>query len=350
MKKNEVVVIIPALDPNEDIMESFISKLKKEFSQIVIVNDGSNVSHDNFFKKFEKDGLVVLRNYINYGKGRSLKYACNYILNNYPDIKAIVTADCDGQHSVKDIIKVAKATIENKDSYVLGVRDFDDKNVPFKSKFGNRITRSIFRLFIGLKITDTQTGLRGMSKKVATDFLSTPGERYEYESNTLIECRDKNIPIKEVVIDTIYIDNNSESHFNPIKDSIRIYKQFIKYIIASVSSFVLDIALFSLFYKIFNKQIVKPILFATIVSRVISSLYNYFVNSKVVFKRADKSSIIKYFILVVFQMFASALLVELLVKTILKFNPTIVKMIVDTVIFIVNYFVQREWVFKKKNS
>jgi putative flippase GtrA len=187
-----------------------------------------------------------------------------------------------------------------------------------------------------------------MSPEVAKKFLATSGERFEYETNTLIECKEKNIPIVEETIETIYINDNSESHFNPLKDSIRIYKLFVKYILSAISSFVLDIALFALFMKVLPDSIGKKIVISTIIARVISSLYNYLVNSKVVFKESNNIALVKYFILVIVQMFASGFIVDALSENVFTFNPTLIKIIVDSVIFVVNFFIQREWVFKKK--
>ncbi|MBO4600672.1 MAG: bifunctional glycosyltransferase family 2/GtrA family protein [Bacilli bacterium] len=346
MKNKDVVVVIPTLNPNEKIMDEFINKLKKLFSNILIVDDGCREKSRKYLQGLESSNIKVITNYKNYGKGRALKYALNHILNNYKDCKAIVTADCDGQHSPEDILKVANKTKENPKAYVLGCRDFKKSNVPFKSRYGNIITRNIFKIFIGIKITDTQTGLRGMSPKVAEYFLDTAGERFEYETNTLIECKEKDIPIVEETIETIYINDNSESHFNPLKDSIRIYKLFIKYIFSAISSFALDILLFAIFMKVLPKDLNNKIVISTIMARVISSLYNYLVNSKLVFKKSKRSSIIKYFVLVIVQMFASGFIVDALSKHVFSFSPTIIKIIVDSIIFVVNFFIQREWVFK----
>ena len=347
MKNKDVVVVIPTLNPNEKIMMPFIDELIKIFSNVIVVNDGSKKKYDKFFDELKKKKIIVLKHYINYGKGRGLKTALNYVLNEYPDCKAIVTADSDGQHSVSDILKVAESAKKHPNAYVLGTRDFKKSNVPFKSRYGNIITRNVFKLFVGLNITDTQTGLIGMSPKVAVKFLNVSGERFEYETNTLLECKEKDIPIKEEVIETIYIGDNSGSHFNPLKDSVRIYKLFIKYIFSAGASFLIDLALFTIFVKVFKEHALK-IIIATIIARIISSLCNYFINSKMVFKKAERSSIVKYYILVILQMFASAISVDLLSKYVFSFNPTLVKVIVDLMIFIVNFNVQREWVFKNK--
>ena len=177
-----------------------------------------------------------------------------------------------------------------------------------------------------------------------------PGERYEYETNMLIECKQKHIEIEEVPISTVYIRNNSLSHFNPIKDSIIIYKLFLKYIISSLSSFILDIILFTVFVGILP-QIriwkITEIVISTIMARVISATYNFIINAKIVFKNQKANSIIKYFILCLLQMFVSAFAVSELFK-LLHINSTLIKVAVDTIIFIINFVIQREWVFNSR--
>lgn len=343
MNRN-AVILIPAYNPDEAIMQDFLRELSKKFKDIVIVNDGSDKMHDNFFQKLSNN-YIVINHYKNLGKGRALKTGINYILNEFPNLKVIVTADCDGQHSVKDIEACFKASLNNPDSLVLGTRNFNDKNVPFKSKYGNKITRNMFKIFVGIKITDTQTGLRAMSKDIATKFLDVAGERYEYETNMLITCKNEDIKIYEEEIDTVYINCNELSHFNPVKDSIMIYKLFIKYILASISSFIVDILIFTLILS-FIKNITNAILISTIIARIISSLYNYLINSKLVFKKMNKYSLVKYFTLVIIMMFVSGLVVNYLVE-LTTWNATLVKIIVDAIIFVINFIIQREFIFKK---
>lgn len=337
-----VFVVVPTLDPEEDIMEKFIKELHKEFEHILVVNDGSNSIHDEFFERLEKDGIEIIRHYKNLGKGRGLKNAFNYLLNKYPEIEGVITCDCDGQHSVKDIKKCAKSLLKNKDKLILGVRNFDNDNVPPKSKFGNKITRNIFKLFIGIEISDTQTGLRGLSKELMVKFMDLSGERYEYETNMLIECKNESINIEEVGIETIYLNSNANSHFNPLRDSIMIYKLFMKYFFVSISSFVLDIILFSCMLGILN--INSKILAATILSRVVSSIYNYIVNSNLIFKDMTIRSLVKYYVLVIVQMFISGCFVTYL-YSLLNIPVIIIKLVVDLLLWIINLAIQREFVF-----
>ena len=347
---DDIVIVIPSYKPDREIMIEFIQKVKSKFSNIVVVDDGSGNEYSQFYEYLKNEGVTVLKHYINFGKGRGIKTAFNYVLNNYPNIIGVVTADCDGQHYINDIVKCAETLKENPDKLVIGYRDFDEKQVPFRSRFGNKLTRGIFSTFVGIKITDTQSGLRAFGRKNMEIFLQTVGERYEYETNMLIDCKQKNIEICEVPISTVYIRNNSLSHFNPIRDSIMIYKLFAKYIISSVSSFILDIFLYTLFVNLlpeirFNG--ITDIVIATIIARIISAVYNFVINSKVVFKSLNKKSMIKYFVLCIVQMFISAFAVSELFK-LLHMNSTLIKVAVDTIIFIINFVIQREWVFKQK--
>lgn len=342
-----IFIVVPTLDPEEEIMGKFIKELHKEFENILVVNDGSNTSHDKFFNSLEKMGVKVIKHYKNFGKGRGLKNSFNYLLNEYPEIEGVITCDCDGQHSVKDIKKCAKALLKNPDKLILGVRNFDGDNVPPKSKFGNKITRNIFKIFIGLEISDTQTGLRGLSKSLMEKFMDLSGERYEYETNMLIACKNESIELEEVEIETIYLNSNANSHFNPLRDSIMIYKLFMKYFVVAFSSFVLDIILFSAILGILDFN--SKILAATILARVVSSIYNYIVNSNLVFKDMSISSLVKYYILVVIQMFISGCSVTYLFG-LLNIPVVLIKIVVDCLLWVINLVIQREFVFKRKEN
>lgn len=348
---DDVCLIIPAFNPDEDLFLNFIDQATKNFSNIIVINDGSDEKYNGIFETIQKEysKICMLKHSVNLGKGRALKTSFNYYLNAFSSCIGIVQADCDGQHNIDDVVKCAKALKENKESLILGVRDFNGKDVPAKSKYGNKITRNIFKLFIGINIKDTQTGLRAIGNDLIKKFICTKGERYEYETNILIDCKENNISIKEIPIKTIYIEKNQTSKFNPLKDSFIIYKLFAKYIFSALSAFIIDIIMFNIFVKLLmNVNIDNKIIYATIVARIISSLYNFKVNSKIVFKNLNKNSFIKYVILVLTQMLVSAFSVEFLTK-ISSINVIVIKILVDLVLFITNFVIQREFIFNKKN-
>lgn len=312
----DIVVLIPVYNPNEKIMDKFLDKLTKEFINIVFVNDGCSKKHDKYMNKLASR-YPVLKHNVNLGKGRGLKNGINYILNNYPKSKVIVTADCDGQHSVKDIKKCGEVAIKNPDSLILGVRDFTKSDVPQRSKMGNVITRNVLYTLVGESVTDTQTGLRAASFDIAKKFIDTYGERYEYETNVLIDVKKKNIPIKEVVIDTIYINENETSHFNPVKDSIRVYKVFSKYILINIISYIIEIIFFINTFNISNNFYIISLylLISKVLSSIIKRIFNNYVDIKYI--------LVNYIISIFILSFINKYIV-------------FVKILIDFILFIIN--------------
>ncbi len=358
MDKTNIVLLIPALNPDEKLLKLVDGLLGEGFKNFFVVNDGSDAKCLPIFEQLKSKcedsvNLYIFTHYKNLGKGRALKNAFNQIYTVFPNFECVVTLDADGQHAVEDIIKVADSTLAHPNSLVLGSRKFGE-GVPFRSKFGNILTRNVMKVLCGISVRDTQTGLRGFSKQTLAEFLDIPGERYEYEMNVLLATKEKSIPLVEETIQTIYLDDNKSSHFNPIKDSIRIYSLFFKYIVSSLLSFVVDIVMFALFVKIFkNISYAMYIYIATVLARILSSYVNYLVNKNGVFKAKNRTktenikSLIGYYILVVINVIVSSLCVNAIVKCV-GWNETATKLLVDMVLFVVNFVIQREFIFKNK--
>ena len=349
-----ITVLIPAYKPDKKMLVTLDELIKAGFSDILVVNDGSGEEFEPIFdvvKKMPQCTLLVHPE--NKGKGAALKTAFQYFLDNREDKACIVSADADGQHLTKDIIATAMASVE-QGSVVLGVRDFNDPNVPSRSKMGNQITCGVFRLFFGMKIQDTQTGLRAFPRKYLEEILKAKGDRYEYETNMLFIINRKQIPLSEVKIETVYIEENKSSHFRVVRDSIRIYALILKYLLNAVGSAVIDELAFFIFKNMgFLATIIPiPLTFtAAIFARIVSSLFNFFVNAKVVFgEKADVKSFVKYYILAAVQISISASVVFLLEKVLhIESNivSTLIKVVVDTVLFFFSFRIQHKWVFNE---
>ena len=351
--KESVAIVIPSLSPDEKMIHLIEDIRNAGYQKILVINDGSANKYHPFYEdardKYHCDLLVHA---VNLGKGRALKDAFNWILVHWPDCVGAVTVDSDGQHRVEDMDACAQALIAEPDKLVLGCRDFSDKSVPFRSKFGNIMTRNVLKVLCGIKLSDTQTGLRGISRKLMGQFLETKGERFEYEMNMIVETKEKNIGLREVPIQTVYIEENKSSHFNPLKDSIKIYSVFLKYIFSSFSSFIVDIALFSLLVSLLRDTTPAYYIYiSTVGARIVSSLFNFTLNRKTVFKSMGKVSttMAKYFTLCVVQMCLSAICVELLFQ-LFGSNETLIKILVDMLLFVVSFQIQREWVFRSKKG
>lgn len=217
--KNDVSIVIPAYNPGQELGKVVYGLKKSGFSNIVIVDDGSTDA-----QPFEGlNDVTILKNNINMGKGNALKKGFSYCKNKFKDIKGIITVDADGQHLVEDVEKVYKKFSYNYNSLILGSRNFNGKDVPLKSRIGNKIMQNKIKSKIGIDITDTQTGLRAIPIDIVNYIIEIKGERYEYETNMLLYCMNNNINIMQVPIKTVYINRNKHTHFQALKDSLRIY-------------------------------------------------------------------------------------------------------------------------------
>jgi glycosyltransferase involved in cell wall biosynthesis len=358
--KTVIAFVIPSYEPNGRLLETVngLNRLLETGTNfpsgeatplIVIVNDGSAAEYDAVFEAVAAlPNCTLLCHAANLGKGRALKTAINHCLTKFTDLAGVITLDADGQHLPIDAVSCAATLLKNPDKLILGVRDFDLQNIPFNSRLGNKLTRAVFNYLCGVKISDTQTGLRGLPAAFLPFLMTVPGERFEYEMNMLVESKKQNVLIQEVVIETVYLEGNKATHFNLLKDSFRIYAVFLKYVFSSVSAFVIDLLLFSFFVYFLKADFPYTyIMLATIGARVVSSLYNYFVNRAFVFA-GDKSisSFCKYYLLAFVQMTLSGLLVSALTFAFPLFE-VVSKIIVDTSLFFASFWLQRIWVFKK---
>lgn len=279
-------VIIPAFQPDK-ILISIAEKLWALGYIIVIVDDGSGEEYRNIFEA-AGDISIILHHEENRGKGAAIKTALKYIKSELWDSEVIGVMDSDGQHSTKDMRRVIEYAYNHKNALVIGARNVGEK-MPLKSRMGNRITRAIFQMVSGVRVTDTQTGLRAFGSEMIKKLLSIDGDRYEYEMNVLIEFAKENISIEEVRVDTIYHDKeNSCSHFHIIRDSLRIYKDLLKFTLSSLSGFIVDYMLFALLMLIFPHT--ELILFlSNVFARIVSAYYNYTLNCSMVISYRQKS-------------------------------------------------------------
>ena len=358
---HDCVILIPSLHPDLKLIEYTDDLAAHGFSRIVVVDDGSGPAYREVFDKIgSKPECAVLSYQQNQGKGHALKHGFSYILEHFKDAPDVVTADADGQHTAGDCERVAAAMLSEPEKLVLGTRDFSQANVPAKSRTGNRLTSIFFLMLYGHWLPDTQTGLRGMSMDLLPKLLGIPGERFEWEMNELIHFAGWHLDFVRVPIDTIYLEENSGSHFRPLLDSFRIYallfSNFFKFASSSATSTVLDLGLFTVLVKWVLPYLFpalsagRPyylVLLATAVARVCSSVLNFFINRQFVFQmERHKGAFLRYALLVIVVLFTSATLVNAL-NVYLSLDRTVAKIIVDSLLFFVNYRVQKAWVFSK---
>ena len=361
---SKISVVLPSLDPDEKLIAVIDGLLEHGFSDIILVNDGSKPENLHYFTDLAAlhPEITLLHHDVNKGKGAALKNAFRWFLNNRPEGFGVVTVDGDNQHHPADTRACCEHMLKTGHA-VLGCRDFNQEDVPARSSFGNKTTSLIFKIFVGMTISDTQTGLRALPRKVLQELVEVYGDRFEYETNMLLAFKTKGIVFDEVKIRTVYIEENKSSHFRVIHDSWRIYKlilaHFFRYTLSSLTSAVVDTGAYSLLSWVFGKFLSGLALTASagIIARVISSLLNFFMNQKLVFKTNvdTKKAMLRYYMLALPQMAAQVLLTQGVyvlfgIPDSANLLRTVIYAVVMTVLYFLSYMIQQRWVFAPQKS
>jgi putative flippase GtrA len=343
-------IVIPSLNPTNELPALIESIGERE--RFVIVDDGS--SDKTIFDTLkQRANVFVLTHPENKGKGAAIKTAAAFIAENFP-AAGFVTADDDGQHTAEDIIAVRAATDRNPNALILGVRDFSKKGVPVRSKMGNFSTSVIFKIRTGRTLRDTQTGLRGIPAAFVGTLSEIPGTRFDFEITMLTHFSDRNIPFVYVPISTVYKSGGRKSNSRTFTDSVKVIRGILyrsqpskvleisKFGISGLLSAGIDVGLYYAFYQFI------PLLPALYAARLLSGAFNFTVNRNLVFesKESRARSAVKYIILFSVQLLLMANLTNFAVSQ--GANEYIAKILIDIMLFILSFIVQKRLVFRKK--
>lgn len=357
-----ISVVLPSLDPDEKLLRTIDALLEHGFEDIILVDDGSKPENKHYFQTAARHPQVhLLIHEINRGKGAALKTAFHWFLENRKDAIGVVTVDGDGQHAPEDT-RACALEMAATGKVILGCRDFSLPHVPPRSRMGNRITCGVFRFLCGMRLSDTQTGLRAIPPAAVAQFCLVKGDRFEYETNMLLEIKAQAIPYGEVKISTVYIEENKSSHFRAVRDSIRIYRlilaHFFRYTLSSVLSALVDVGLFSLFSSLMKS--VQPWMSLTLpflIARLISSLFNFTVNKHLVFRSRGETgkALLKYYALAI-PVFLLQLGLTDGVYLLLSIGSkqvvlrTVIYSIVMACLYVMTFMAQQRWVFAKQKD
>lgn len=226
-----VVVLIPAYEPDEQLV-TLTRRLAEQDLSVLVVNDGSGEGYGDIFARVTGEVITLEKNS---GKGAALKAGMEHILRSLPDCTHCITCDADGQHRVEDVLRVRERLLKGE-KFVLTVRR-RKKGIPLRSRVGNDLSRFVYTLLANRYLSDNQSGLRGFAREHLSWLVKVEKNNYDYEMNTLYYAAKKNIRIDTLPIEAIYIGNNESSHFNPIGDTLKIYRSLFRLALGSILAF-----------------------------------------------------------------------------------------------------------------
>ncbi len=344
--KLPVAVVIPAYRPNRTVVEVAQALLGRGIASIVVIDDGSGPDFRPIFDELLLlDSVRVLRHAVNLGKGAALKTAMNNVLAADDELIGVVTADADGQHHPDDIVAVCTRFAAEPEALVLGARTFVGQ-IPLRSRIGNSMTRHVMRLVLGQKLTDTQTGLRGIPRSLIMRLLKVPAAGYDFELEMLVAAKHQGIAVVEQPIRTIYEPGNPTSHFQPLRDSMRIYFVLLRFSMISLLTAVIDN---SIFYLVFH--LTGMILGAQLLARTAAVLFNYRSVRRAVFFSDETHGVLlpRYLMLVGANAIVSYSGIRLL-STVTPLGVFPAKLLIEAVLFIANFAIQRDFIFTHRRT
>lgn len=337
-----MIVLIPSYEPDQRLVD-LVGSLVAAGQRIVVVDDGSGPTYSSVFDAVRDLGCDVVTHDVNRGKGVALKTGFARIAAHHPG-HDVVCADCDGQHTLIDIVRVGEHLAGHRTGVVLGARQFVG-DVPARSRFGNSMTRSVFAALTGLRVQDTQTGLRGCPAWLLGWLQGIDGDRFEYELEVLLAARREGFEIHEVPIATIYLEGNESSHFHPIRDSIRVYVPLLRFACSSITAFAVDTIVFLTLFALTDR-----LLLSVVAARVVSAALNFTMNGRWVFRRSGRSTrstALRYGALVLAVLGANYLMLHGLL-TVLGVPVVVAKLVTEATLFLASYQVQRRLVFRSQ--
>lgn len=219
-----ISVVIPAFN-EEETLESVIHRTRRTLDlmgnahEIIVVDDGST---DQTCNIASKEGVTIVRNHRNGGKGRALKMGfdrCNG--------EVIVTIDADGSHQPEEVPKLISPIIKNEVDMVIGSRfngQMEEKAVKTVNIIGNKLFNVFIFLLSGRRLTDSQSGFRAFSRDVLSN-LNVRSKGYEIESEITVELIQKGFVIGEVPIKCTCAPRNSR--LRAFRDGCKILKTII---------------------------------------------------------------------------------------------------------------------------
>jgi glycosyltransferase involved in cell wall biosynthesis len=340
----DLVIVIPAYQPTSILVELVRAVRPADWRAVVVVDDGSGPAYRTVFEELSRMTHVqVVPHAINLGKGSALKTGINFVLCKYPETVGIITMDADGQHDPRDVRTIAERFTESTETLILGARSFSP-DTPLRSRIGNQITRRVMRSVVGQSLSDTQTGLRAIPRALLLRMLKVSASGYEFELEMLLAVKHLGVRVQEMAIRTIYEPGNPTSHFQPLRDSMRIYFVLLRFAGIGALTAILDNVTFAVLFALTGR-----IALAQIAARLVAGTFNYTTVRNAVFLSEERHAVLlpRYLVVLVGNAALSYAGIEILHG---RFGTAVVpaKLIVETLLFLASFAVQRDFVFTRR--
>lgn len=326
---SEIVILIPAYNPVERII-NYVKELKEKSYTVIIVNDGSDKKYHTIFESLVDDCEIINCPYSK-GKGNAIKKGLSFIKVHNQDKKGVCILEED-----YPIDKIEK------------LNGLYEQNIFFVHTKGKRFLSKIFSMIYHQEFKNVDSSLLGFSMKYIDQMLEVDENCYEVQA--LIECVQKEIQVEEIVI-----DQNKESFHLKNKNRNILYVIFLhlfRFISSSIISSIIDVLLAWLLLDVLKLWMTSDfwrIAMSSLIARVLSTIVNYVINKKYVFKeRTESKQTGKRFLILTVAITVLSTLFVYGTSSLNIMSEKLAKPVGDLLLFLLSYNVQMKWVFSKE--
>ena len=226
LDRNQVAVLIPALNESLRIREVVLGALA-ECPNVIVVDDGSD---DGTHDCIADLPVILLRHAQRMGKGASLRDGFDEARRR--GFSGVLTMDGDGQHSAADIPRLLDAANRHPGCIVIGARLRKRAQQPTYRRLANDFGDWGIAWALGYQIADSQSGQRFYPAGVIA-LADVPGEDFVFEAQIVITAaRVLGTRCVSVPIESRYRCEGNDvefraSHFRPVADFVRITSHIV---------------------------------------------------------------------------------------------------------------------------
>lgn len=342
---NDIVILI---HKKRDDFEEFI----KEFPDTYIYVDTEEDFENQFIVRIKHSSLN-LRNVIGNG--------IRHIHKDFPDKDIILVNELVTTNEVKKIAQELK-----KDNSIIIAKNENADIISKRKRMGIKIITKLYNLVHRQHASNIMSNVQGIPADKVECFSKLRGDTFSILINERFIIKDNNLDYRYIDVDTDIFTDAPERFFGYLKSGLIICFVFIKFMLSSISAFIVDNGLAILGHSIWSPIVVKflaslafPVpsvlmdveILSTAIARIISSIYNYFLNKKVVFGTDEDASKLgtacKYFTLVLIIWVFNTIIMKL-GTTLIGIPFPVAKIIADIIMYFFSFTLQRDIVFKKR--
>ena len=329
---SEMVILMPVYNPNERIV-NYVKKLKENNYQVILINDGSKSEYHSLFEKMVHDCKIISYPFFK-GKGYAIKKGIHYIKEHLQDKKGIIILENE-----YDLIHI---------NHIRTLIDKNSQKMCVVHHKGKRFLTKLFSMIYNKEFIDVDSELLNqMISQIDIDQMMAVDENC-YEVQSLIQSVQNNQDIEEIQLE------NKQQPFHLKNKSLQImyviFLHLIRFISSSIISSVIDVLLAWILLDVLKLWMTSDfwrIALSSLIARILSTIVNYVINKKYVFKGKNnsKQTARRFLILTVVITILSTLFVYT-ASSLHIMSEKLAKPVGDLLLFLLSYSAQTKWVFK----